>query len=55
MGVPLSPQQRNMLVSQGDIVADAQGVLMDDMPNSEQAADLARMATQVPGAPEDLQ
>ena len=43
LGIPLSPQQRNLLIAQGDIVADAQDVIRDEQPNSEQAADLARM------------
>ena len=46
LGLPLTDQQRTLLVTQGDIVRDAQNITQDDMPNSEQSADIARMLEQ---------
>jgi len=43
MGIPLSDQQRQLLITQGDIVADAQDITQEGQPNSEQAADIAGM------------
>lgn len=42
-GIPISPQERRTLVNQTDLVNDAQDVLADDMPNSEEAEDIARI------------
>ena len=43
-GIPFTPQDHRTRVNQIDIMQDAQGVIRDDEPNSEEAADLARMA-----------
>jgi len=55
IGVPLSAQQRALLVKQGDIVADAQDITQEGEPNSEQAADLAVQLQQGTIRPEDIQ
>lgn len=55
MGVPLSSQQRALLVKQGDIVADAQDITQEGEPNSEQAADLAAQLAAGTIRAEDLQ
>jgi len=55
MGIPLSQQQRALLVKQGDIVADAQDITQEGEPNSEQAADLAQQLAAGNIRPEDLQ
>lgn len=43
LGIPLTPQQRQLLITQGDIVADAQDITQEGQPNSEQAEDLVRL------------
>lgn len=43
LGVPLTQQQRMLLVTQGDIVAGAQDITQEGQPNSEQAAGIAQM------------
>jgi len=43
-GIPVSGQDHRARVNQMDLVNDAQNVLSDDQPNSEEAADLVRMA-----------
>jgi len=43
LGIPLTDQQRTLLVTQGDIVADAQDITQEGEPNSEQRADLVQM------------
>ena len=55
MGVLLSPKQRELLVTQGDIVAQGQDIMMQGEPNSEQAADLAAQLEAGTIRPEDLQ
>lgn len=50
-GIPISPNTRRALVNQADLMNDAQDVLNDEMPNSEEAADLAQMAQQPPAIP----
>jgi len=55
MGVELSPKQRELLVTQGDIVAQGQDIMMQGEPNSEQAADLAAQLAAGTIRPEDLQ
>jgi hypothetical protein len=55
LGIPLSPQQRNLLITQGDIVADAQAITQEGEPNSEQAADIAQQIQTGQLRPEDLQ
>jgi hypothetical protein len=55
MGVELTPQQRTLLVTQGDIVAGAQDITQEGEPNSEQAADLVQQIQAGTIRPEDLQ
>jgi hypothetical protein len=42
LGVPLSVQQQNLLITQGDIVSGAQDITEEGQPNSAQAADIAQ-------------
>jgi len=55
MGIPLSEQQRTLVVTQGDMVAEAQSAIRGGEPNSEEAADLARMIASGQLPPEALQ
>jgi len=42
LGIPLSQQQKNLLITQGDIVASAQDITQEGQPNSEQATDIVQ-------------
>jgi hypothetical protein len=55
MGIPLSPNQKSLLVTQGDIVADAQDITQEGEPNSEQAADIAQQLQSGQLTEQDLQ
>lgn len=55
MGIPLSVRQQQLLVTQGDVVADAQDITQEGMPNSEQAADIIQHLQAGTIRPEDIQ
>jgi len=55
LGAPLTAQQKNLLITQGDIVAGAQDITEEGQPNSEQAADLAQQIAAGAIRPEELQ
>jgi len=55
LGVPLSVQQKNLLITQGDIVAGAQDITQEGQPNSEQAADIAQQIATGQLTEQDLQ
>lgn len=48
VGIPFSRQDHRTRVNQVDIMQDAQGVIRDDQPNSEEAEDLARIIQEQP-------
>tara|TARA_R110000782_G_C14819187_1_gene413724 strand:- start:4226 stop:6382 length:2157 start_codon:yes stop_codon:yes gene_type:complete len=53
IGIPLSAQDNDRFIKQKDIVAESQNVI-DEGPNSEQAADLALMPEQQQLPPQEL-
>ena len=55
MGVSLTEQQKTLLVTQGDIVAGAQDIIEEGMPNSEQATDIIQQLKSGQLTEQDLQ
>jgi len=55
LGIPLTPKQEQLLVTQADIVADAQDITQEGQPNSEQAADIIQQLQTGQLTEQDLQ
>jgi len=55
LGAPLTANQRNLLITQGDIVAGAQDITQEGQPNSEQAADIVQQLQTGQLTEQDLQ
>jgi hypothetical protein len=54
-GIPVGQQEHRARINQLDIMQDAQGIINDDGPNSEEAADIARQIQEGAIQPEEIQ